>query len=765
MRFALLFAVRLLIPAMVMAYVLAMLASSCLPVADATGEVQAIPRWEYWLLHASVPSAIWWQWTGGLQPVVIADRIPILVLASIWMMGCLWAGTIISRFDPLSSRLSKYERVGISILIGQSVLSVLVFLCGTLFGTASLVWLLILAVAVVVWQFRLGSFETTTAVIDRAPGDTTFASSIGRRMVGLLFLATVYLGCVQVYGSTIPTQDMHVREVNWWIVKHAALDGRIGLLRDHTMAKGPAGFEMAAVLFSSVLSCMMPEIATDKSASLEGRERWNQHLRTSVLAGKTVNAMLSLAAVLLASIHLSRRWGILAALFVSLVLLSTPGIAELSRLGRTEALIGIWGVGLLVIWQAWSESGAVKSSTGLLWAFLLAGAFSSGYAAAVLVGLPAAVTGLAIRFAKPRLSGSNRKARAAKALFVGSIVAASAFFVRNLIVDGDPISPWGRVVLQQITERLPSSQVDALLHAYRIPAETVQESIAAASFETTTNLSSELQSPYRISNALDGILRLLGNSNVHGLMLIPFAIVGCLFGNFRTNRIATIWVLYWMLIWWGFSTRQDRDWVGALFLLSWPTAIGAKWIASQARGYYMFILVLIAIIWSVVVIPIWPTSDNRILVSLDAMGHAAANFDGSNDSEKASDYLTFSHSLNESIRRSDSFKPHSKILLVGENDDFDLLADCVSNGPFDEGLFDKLLVLPTQEMGGELRNHGISHLFIVWTGVRYRGRLTGKDRENEYRVAITKMLNDSQLRSIALQMNSSQAELFLLNEK
>ncbi len=765
MRFALLFAVRLLIPAMVSAYVLAMLASSCLPVADATGEVQAIPRWEYWLLHASVPSAIWWQWTGGLQPIVISDRIPILIAAALWILGCLWTGTFISRLDPLSSRLSKYENIGVSILIGQAALATLVFLLGTFFGTTSLVWLLMLIIVLFALQWRLGSNATPAVVLTRTAGDTTFASSIGRRMVGLLFLSTAYLACVQVYGATIPTQDMHVREVDWWLVKHAALDGRIGWSTDHTMANAPAGFEMPAVFFASVLTRNMPNVAMKETVSMDEREQWNHKLRTSVLVGKTVNAILCLVAILLAAVHLSRRCGILAGLFVSLVLLSTPGISELARLGRTEAIVGIWGVALMVIWQVWTESGVAKSTTGLLWGFLLAGAFSSGYGAAVFIGIPALAVGLATRIATTKLSVNDAHRTAAKTLFVGGVVAASAFYVRNAVVDGDPISPWGSVLAQCISDVKPSSQVDSLLHAYRVPFETTQESISATSFETTTNISSDVRSPYRLSNLLDGILRLLGNSNVHGLMLIPFAIVGCLIGKLKTYSVATVWVFYWMLIWWGYSTRQDRDWVGALFLLAWPAATGAKWMASSARGYVMFSLVLVAIVWSVVVIPIWPTSDNRILVSLNSIDQAETQVSGSNLAKGDPDPSTNSRSFNESLRRSDRFSQFTKVLLVGENDDFDFLANCVSNGPYDEGLFDKSLELPAQELGEAFRNQGISHLLIVWTGVRYRGRLTGKDRENEYRAAITKMLSGSKLRSIPWEMNSSQAELFLLNEE
>ena len=199
MRPALLFALRLLIPAIVLAYVLAMLSSSCLPISDATGQAQAIPRWEYWLLHASVPSAIWWQWTGGLQPVVISDRMPILILAVAWLSECWLVGKLISQLDPTSARLSKYERIGVSILIGQSTLSTVVFLYGSLFGTHSLAWplALVFAISIILLHFRSRPFQAVTPIetvsLVEIDVDISFASSISRRMVGLLLLATTFL--------------------------------------------------------------------------------------------------------------------------------------------------------------------------------------------------------------------------------------------------------------------------------------------------------------------------------------------------------------------------------------------------------------------------------------------------------------------------------------------------------------------------------------------------------------------------------------------
>ena len=307
---------------------------------------------------------------------------------------------------------------------------------------------------------------------------------------------------------------------------------------------------------------------------------------------------------------------------------------------------------------------------------------------------------------------------------------------------------------------------DALLHAYRVPSETIFESVAdAAIADSTPFVSKEVKSPYRLSNLLDGVLRLLWNSNGHGLMLVPFAIVGILSARCWTTRLAMIWFFYWVSIWWCFSTRYDRDWVGAMFLLAWPAAAGANWLAMQARGYWMMTLVSIAITWSVVVIPILPTSDNRILVALQSLDQNSSSFDGSNlkDAEVPGT-PRFSDQLNLQLRREDGLTRRSKVLLIGENDDFDFVADCISNGPFDNGLMDKWLEMPAKAVGSSLRTNGISHILIVWSGVQYREQLTGRAMESKYRTTIDELLSDSRILPVPWKINSSQAELFRVSE-
>ena len=769
MRSILLFAIRLLATAMVFAYVFAYLAAPCMPLADPSGQAQAIPRWEYWLLHVSVPTAIWWQWSGGNLPVTMLDRLPILLAATIWIVSCLFIGSLLSRLDPIWNRLSKYERIGVAVLVGHVTLAAIVFLFGSIVGVPWLVWAIafLIGIAFVLSRFRtrqVAAVSTLAVVVD-----VSFASSISRRMIGLLILASVFLAGVQVYGASVPTRDMQVREVDWWLVKHATLDGKLTFSTNNAIANAPAGFAMPAVAFSSAFMLDLPSITDLNIDTIASRERLQERLLLSVLAGKTVEAMLGLCGVFLVSVHLGRRWGYLSGLFIGFLLIATPGLSELNRLGRTEGLIGIWVVGLLVVWNATSELSLPKASLGVLWGFMVAGALSSGYGAAALVGVPACCLWLSKQrlpwfrteaIAEPHnLKSESGLGPSWLAGFV-ILIAACGFYVRNGIGGGDPIYPWGRFAAEKLVLAKASEMGSGLAYAHRVPSETVSEMIGEADAVSATDTPGQIKSPYRVANWLDGLFRLFWNSSGHGLLLVPLATVGIFcYWSHSTIRMAVGWVGFWVLVWWLFSMRQDRDWMGTLYILAWPAAAGAQWLAARVRGYPMMVLVSIAICWSIVVIPIWPMSDNRILVSLEALDQnrtfVAESIlpDGEN-----SETPTYASCFNALYRESNDELSKRRVLLVGENDDFDLWADCIGYGPFDHGL-DSMAKSP-QAFAEFLHTHGVSDVIVVWSGVQYREKLTDKKTESDYRTVLSEMLKDSHLRPIPWEINSSQAELF-----
>ena len=195
----------------------------------------------------------------------------------------------------------------------------------------------------------------------------------------------------------------------------------------------------------------------------------------------------------------------------------------------------------------------------------------------------------------------------------------------------------------------------------------------------------------------------------------------------------------------------------ALLLLAWPAAAGVHRIAAQARGYPMMVLVLIAICWSVVVVPIWPTSDNRMFVALETLDQNSIAELKTKQLDGEDSRTTYSACFNKRYRQSDDFSSSAKVLLIGESDDFDFLAECESFGPFDQG---KQELGSSIAFGDFLRSGGFTKVVIVWSGVQYREKLTGEKQESRYRDLIDEMLGRSQLQAVQWEINSSEAELF-----
>jgi hypothetical protein len=399
---------------------------------------------------------------------------------------------------------------------------------------------------------------------------------------------------------------------------------------------------------------------------------------------------------------------------------------------------------------------------------LFAGAFCSGYGTALLIGLPA--IGLAVwnrlacrrhveQFAQPNWEAMPMPLLAFRSLFVVAILAAGPYYIRNGMAVRDPIAPWSTIISQQIG-RNPSTEFGRnWSNSNRVRAETILE----ASSENNVPLEQfSLNSPYRIANLLDGLSRLLWHSNVHGLMLVPFAVLGLTVGltmpSYRIFGLSMVGYAFWVCLWW-FSPRFDRDWVGALLLLGWPAVSGVSWMMNQANRYWLALFVTIGISWSVVVIPIWPTSDSRLLVSMDSIQSPK-----SVDSMESipTDYVA---ALNRMLINDQHLNRRSKLLLVGDNDDFDLLCPCITNGPFDRSVLDECVDLDPKRRIDELRSKGITHVVIAWSGIREREREFLVKSENKIRNLTNEMLSSSQLQAIPWDINSSQAELFRVNAK
>ena len=779
MQAPLLFAFRTIAPFSVLCYVVFMLAVPCLPFTDTMNQPMAVPRWEYWLIHVSVPSTIWWRWTGGLQSVCVSDRLPVFLAALLWVVLCWGLGRLVLRCDAMNVYLSKFKRNCLAILVGQSILANIVLWHASLVGTRHSLTLLFCISAMAVGIWWLGDYFLKTYnhnanhdhLIDSKvfePSDGSFDNSIRRRMIGMLFLSIAWLTCVQVYGASIPTCDREVRTVDWWLAKHSLLDGQIQYRRENVRANEPAGWTMSSLASMSLLSNGLANENENAGSWKELRQQQMERMLYGAVAGKVVGAILCVIAIFLIGVHLNERWGVLPSVLSTFMLIATPGIAELTRLGRTECLIGAWGTAMLCIWQTHESKGKLGQPLGIAWWCLFAGACSSGYCAAILVGGPA--IGIAVwnrYFLRSRMV-SSLKAKTAKersprilyqCLIVVAIMSASNSYVRNCVVAGDPVVPWLKVIEQQIGWSRRTEAGEKWSYAHRVRAETISETLLQ---NGDTETQDPLHSPYRMANIFDGVSRLVWNSNVHGLLLVPFAMLGVVIALFsrayRMGGLATACFLGWSTLWWLFSPRFDRDWTGSLLFLAWPAASGISWMMGCANRYWLALLVTVGILWSVVVIPIWPTSDNRILVAIEAA--QGSKLEDEIDESNPKDHIQL---LNRMLLDGQHLDQYSKLVLVGDNDDFGLLCPAISYGPFDRSLWDELLDTAPEQRQAAMNRKGITHVVIIWSGISDQEREFGIKLEPRLRSFLDEMLEANQLSAISWQFNSSQTELYRVN--
>jgi len=798
-----------------------MLCVPALPVTDASEHLVAVPRSEYWLLQASAPSSLAWHWTGGFNPVVMIDRVHIVLLAALWVALSGFTGGAVLRFDALIQGLGLWQKRCLAILVGHSLLAGLYFMFGSCFGTRSPWGFLIFVTGfnLLLWRLQVVSNKSFVFPMIQVPNgsdllsslktaDNSLSHSVFRRLIGVLFLCIVWLASIQTYGATIPTVDQDVRTSDWWLIHHSFKDNGIRFYSENMDANAPAGLSMPSLFFASVAYPLYSTEAGNVTESVASRKQLHQCLLSAAVAGKLVNALLCLFGVAFLGLYIKHRHGLLPSCVIAFLLLSTPGIAELTRFGRTEALLGAQCIVLIILWGYSNPTkhnhgqGMCRIRNSPAWWFMVAGTFISGYGCAILIGLPSFLLVLFEELrtrshpSSPRLESQNRSehGKVVKACLLVLAIAIGVFpYVRNTLAWGDPIVPWTRVALHSMGLGPLDNESAMWKTRFQVPSETVWEqvSLTRETGADSVDLGAVTsRSPYRYENILDGLNRLTWDSNVHGLLLIPFALLGVLVSRFGTGTrdrsrqptdlsngrgvqgsfdgvlmLSIMWAGFWILGWWLFSRRLERDWVGVFFLICFPAAWYVRWMMDRAWPIFLGGTLAVAIGWSVLVIPTWPTSDNRILMSIQSLDstqvRTSTTGSESDQPERGSNIqANFIETLNSLIELEDKIDSRSRLLLVGSRDDFGILCDCI---PF--SMFDGNSQWPQSERGlkewfDTIRLQEVTHVAFIWPEIIEFDQAYGQVREESYREIIAQGLSLDLLDPIVLEMDSSRAQLF-----
>ena len=808
---------------MIVLYMAWMLCVPALPVTDASGQLVAVPRWEYWLLQASAPSSLVWHWTGGFNPVMISDRVPVVLLALLWFSMASLTGGAILRLDTLTQILSKWQRRCLAIVVGHSFLAGLFLILGSCLGTRSPLAFLMGVVGFNLLLRGLANISKRSLFLNEnyapdtiskmpsvahefdtsneKPADHSLSHSVFRRLIGLLILGSLWLALIQAYGSSIPTVDEEVRTSDWWLVQHSLQEGRIRFYPENMDANAPCGPSMPSLFGASVCLTILPAETEGPSSELALRKHMHQCNLIGVLAGKMIGSLLCLTSLVFLGLYVHRQHGLLPACAIVFLLLATPGIAELIRFGRPEALLGSYSIVLVILW-ANSRScnqgvlaGSRQIATSPAWWFVVAGTLLLGYGSAVLIGIPGLLLVLHEQLRRrwtqesPNSPSPHRHwyGNAATAtLLLGALTIGLFPYARNLVAWGDPVAPWTGVAMHAMGLAPENQEAAQWSKRFAVPSETVWEQVSKAEgslFDARKPENDAPRSAYRLANGIDGWNRLIWDSNVHGLLLIPFAILGLVVSRFGlatrstedTSKwgivLAWVWSGAWIFVWWLLSRRLDRDWVGVLFLFSFPAALGIRWMMDRAWPYCLGGMLTIAMVWSVLVIPSWPTSDNRILMSIQSLDstlvHTPLVGRSPAEAPKPEDVDTKSviGTLNALIEQELHMDSLSKLLLVGSNDDFGLLCD---SAPF-SSVFELPGTDPRQRSQPQwmdsLRSEKVTHIALLWPEIVQWDQKYGQKTESSYREFLAEGMSLGWLDPVVLELNSSRVQLFRVNQE
>jgi hypothetical protein len=800
-----------------MAYLVWMLGVPCMPVADTLGQVIAIPRWEFWLIHVSAPSAIVWQWTAGFQPVEFADRLPVFLMVGVWLIHSWLIGMTFLRNEygiPFAKN-DRIVRTCVGILIGNTFLSGLIFLFATCFSTQSwwlfliLIWCMIGAThlrSTIRWRNFWKRTEThqlesdgiaagvmvsnqmVSMVSNHMISDLSMTHTLYRRAVGLLMIASLWLVSVQVYGASIPSADNQVRVQDWWLVRHTIQDQRLHFRDDNLQANGPNATVMNSLFAAGLHGCVYRARSMSRENALVAgswgvqSKAQQESLWVGVSAGKVINAILCVVGIVLLGSYLRDQFGLLPSLFTCFLLLATPGLSELSRFGRSDYLPGIYAVAFIVV-RADCRRSSKSITDSRAWWMLLGSSFGAGYGTALMAGVPAIFVMLVewrSKRSKPKRPQTqsivpfrpfNAHALRFIIVLISFLIVSIPSYARNLIASGDPVSPWGRIIAESVGVIPMTDSITLLRRSIAVPSMTVDEWHIAQEEGSDLSLSSQrgLRSAYRWANLWDGIERFVWRSNAHGLMLIPMALIGLVVCRDQRHVNATIliscWSVYWLGCWWLFSERTDREWVGLLFLWAISSGSAIGWMMQRIRPIWISGWIAVVILWSVISIPIWPTSDNRFLVSRQSIqqpiveAHTDSSIDLKRDivrqdNDPARTTPSLSSLINPLAELNGSLKDQSRILMVGDHDDFGLVPPTCSQDPFRESVLDR----------EQLKLEKVTHVLFLWDRIADFDRQMGLDREKSYRKVIDQWRTNDFIVSVRLETEGSYAQLFQMNE-
>jgi hypothetical protein len=692
-------------------YLLFMLIYPCVPVQTPSGEAVPISRGEYLILYASAPSVYFWQWTGGTHEIEFLDRLPVLAIAGAWLLPAWMVGMLAIQNLGGNSHLRFFERTNLSFLVGTVLLQEIALVYGTLVEVHSLpiLWCITgIAAAGIFLAYRKSHLSNRSTKILGTSDDASFGNAWFRRLYGLMFLTTLWLGCYQLAANFVSSIDLEVRFTDGWTVKHAIQENRLRVQPLNLEANRPSGFALTDLVCATISNWIQSPSQLTHDDSEDDNSAMS-HRRLASIAGKWIRGWVGLSGMLFVSLVTSRLWGALPGLFLLFLFVSTPGIVELTRLGRIESLWGVYGCTVIAILVSNAEK-PVPFSSSYLAAIVGAGALMLGNGGAILIAFPVFC-----------LTAWNS--------------LANASVLRKHVGEGS------------IFSRIPLLRIGCLLFILGVPVFWHLQSQFAGYAVESPRRSFQLTESSQLADIPESflshaILRLLCTSSVHHLVLLPVALIGVAvimqspaLRRTRSLPVLVYWMIAWSFVWLFGSTSFDREWIGVLVLAVLPAALGLRWLMNRAHPMGTFSIVFGSLVWSALIVPVWPLCDNRWLMAYR---------------EEVSELAVVSQVIQSRTSRGAGSHTGNHLMILGSTDDGEFACRTTSFSA-------RQTIVPDSS---EAIDRSITHLLIDWDGLRRIDQDLGSKHEQAMRRSWKQLNENREFREIEDDRIPSRYSLF-----
>jgi hypothetical protein len=584
-------------------------------------------------------------------PATISDRGPILVYASLILLVAWAAGSLTLRFlnpQPLGLLL----RFVVAMALGVHFVSLATLALG-LAGWLD-AWVLFwpaLGIVVAAGLAEVSALRTPPPPAPPKPLDEP-PQRWPLAILGILSLGII----VQMFlGAMLPPSDFDVRAYHLQVPKEWFQAGLVTFLDHNAYAQMPLGAEMPAL------------------AAMTFTGDW----QLGGLVGKTIIGFSSLLAVL-AVFGIGQRLGnSTAGAIAALVLLGTPWLGYMAKLGLVDMASGL--LVLLSFWTAY-ESRHTPTNSGrwtVLAGLLTGAACSVKYPNVVLVALP-----LAIWIAWPKPTGEPHRWRSALTTLLLFVLVAAAsgglWYAKNAAFTGNPVYPL-------LTDWLGPETRD--------PA-------AAQRWQAAHDAG-----PYTLEALRESLSTFALKSRYQGFALVPI-LLGLLFVRRWPKALASILVALaiYLVGWWLLTHRIERFWVPILPLASVAAGLAGVllWQAARWSRWLVVTLLTLGIVWHTVFLTIFDSKSNGFLAPIAE--------------------LTRENTRPELLWLNEHAPPESRVMIVGNGEVYDLTMPLDYATVFDRSNLEQLAQGRTSdEVHRRLVERGISMLLVDWEWIaRYR---------------------------------------------